>query len=162
MTVSTMSKRLLALMLPLFAALTVACPLEFACDGRYQLERSFFREPAGATVERLRRYELPDQYKIFRYGIDRIEPPAFELADPIAERGPIAVPFLLEQLNGTPNDKTVNDVLLIFMAMARLKTYDVQRDLALMETLSSKISTMRDPFWKTEAMRSLENIRRPS
>src|SRR6266704_1666653 len=67
-------------------ACALACLLTWGCD--HPMERSFFREPAGATVERLRRYELPDQYKIFRYGIDRYEPPAFELADPIAERGP--------------------------------------------------------------------------
>jgi hypothetical protein len=157
-----MSKRLLVVLLPLLAALTVACPLEFACDGRYQLERSFFRQPAQSRVERLRRYELPDQYKIFRYGIAKREPPAYNLADPIAERGKMAVPFLLEQVSGTPDDITVRDVLLILEAMARLKTYDVQRDTVLMKTLSLKVSTMRDAFWKEMAMRSLEDIRRPS
>jgi hypothetical protein len=157
-----MRKRLLVLLVPLLAALTVACPLEFACDGRYQLERSFFRQPAQARVERLRRYELPDQYKIFRHGMDRREPPAYDLADPIAERGKMAVPFLLEQVSGTPDDRTICDVLLILEAMARLKTHDVRRDVVLMKTLSLKVSTMRDAFWKEMATRSLEDIRHPS
>jgi hypothetical protein len=157
-----MSRRLLVLLLPLCAALTVACPLEFACDGRYQLERRFFRQPPQDRVERLRRYELPDQYRIFRYGMTRHEPPAYELADPIAERGKLAAPFLLEQVQGTPDDMTIRDVLLILEAMARLKTYDAQRDLILMKALSLKVSTMRDAFWKAMATRSLEDIRHPS
>ena len=92
----------------------------------------------------------------------RHEPPAYELADPIAERGKLAAPFLLEQVHGTPDDITIRDVLLILEAMARLKTYDVQRDTVLMKTLSLKVSTMRDAFWKEMAMRSLEDIRHPS
>jgi hypothetical protein len=105
-------------------------------------------------VERMRRYALPDQYKIFRYGMDRHEPPRWELADPIAERGKMALPFLSEQLIATPDDKTIDNTLLIFEAMARLKTYNVLANAALMTTLSSRIATMKDEFWKTEALRS--------
>jgi hypothetical protein len=152
-------KNRVALLMPLLlAAVTVACPID-ACDSRYQVARNFFSEPARTMVERFRRYELPEQYKIFRYGMDRYEPPAYELADPIAERGKTAVPFLLEQLAGTPDDKTVDDVLLIFEAMARLKTYGVRGDMDLIATLTSKVSGMKDGFWRAEATRTLERIK---
>jgi len=155
---STMKKRIVALvLLSLFATMTVACPID-ACTSRYRMERAFFGEPVGTRVERLRGYDLPDQYGIFRYGMDRREPPDAELADPIAERGNTAVPFLLEQLAGTPDDKTVDDVLLVFEAMARLKTYDVHGDMDLMSTLTSRVSGMKDAFWRTEATRTLESI----
>jgi hypothetical protein len=94
--------------------------------------------------------------------MDRREPRDAELADPIAERGKAAVPFLLEQLAGTPDDKTVDDVLLIFEAMARLKTYGVHEDMDLMATLTSKVSGMNDAFWRTEGTRTLESIKKIS
>ena len=154
-----MRRRVAALVWPLLcAASTMACLVDFGCDdGRFPLEKSFFREPAR-RVERFRRYALPEQYKIFRYGMTR-EPPDFELTEPIAEHGSVAVPFFLEQLNGTPDDETVKDVLLIFEAMARLKTYDVRGDAAVMTTLTSKASTMKDKFWKAEAAKTLKSIK---
>ena len=155
----TMRKPIVAMLLPLLlAAVTVGCPID-ACNGRYRMERTFFGEPAGTRVERLRRYALPDQYRVFRYGMDRREPPDAELADPIAERGKMAVPFLLEQLAGTPDDKTVDDILLIFEAMARLKTYGVPGDMDLMATLTARVSGMKDPFWRAEATRTLASIK---
>ena len=122
------------------------------------MERSFFREPVRTRVERFRRYSLPDQYKLFRYGMDRIEPPFHELADPIAEKGDRVVPFLLEQLEGTPEDQTVRDILVIFEAMARLKTFDVSRDAPLMTTLTAKVSEMKDEQRKASATMTLECI----
>jgi len=77
-------------------------------------------------------------------------------------RGKAAVAFLLDQLTLTPDDKTVSDVLLIFEAMARLKTYSVRADIALMTTLTSRVSGMKDSFWRAEATRTLENIKQLS
>jgi hypothetical protein len=91
-----------------------------------------------------------------------MEPPVFELADPIAEKGEMVMPFLLEQLSGTPEDKTVDDIIVIFEAMARLKTYNVSRDVALMTKLTSKVSEMKDEHWKASASRALEYISKRS
>jgi hypothetical protein len=55
--------------------------------------------------------------EIFRYGNDQKEPPAMELAGPIAERGGEAVPFLLNKLNVDKGDIAVRDILLIFETM---------------------------------------------
>ena len=41
----------------------------------------------------MRSASLEDQYKIFRYGMDKREPPASWLAEPIAARGSSAIPF---------------------------------------------------------------------
>ena len=56
------------------------------------------RRTPGTRIDRFRQYSLVDQYKIFRYGVEAVEPPLMGLADPIAERGASAVPFLLNQL----------------------------------------------------------------
>jgi len=97
----------------------------------------------------MRQYSLEDQYKIFRYGNDYVEPPLMNLADPIAERGATAVPFLLNQLNAEKNDTVVRDTLLIFETMAVSKSYDVKSDPALMSALDAKIAGMKDRGWQS-------------
>src|SRR5690348_6843879 len=77
------------------------------CPG-HNMEKTFFHGfPPQNRLERFRQYPLEDQYKIFRYGADCIEPPQMVFADPIAERGAAAVPFLLTQLQANPDDATV-------------------------------------------------------
>lgn len=135
-----------------------ACLLARGCGGHH-LERDFFNQPLANRVQRLRRYGLADQYKIFRYGMDMKEPPFMDLADPIAERGGTAVPFLLDQLNSQPDDITLRDTLLIFETMANSKSYDVESDAALMTTLASRVSMMKDPAWQGTCLKNLQRIR---
>ena len=125
------------------------------------LEREFFNQPLGDRIERLRQLPLEEQYEIFRYGNDVIHPPLMDLADPIAERGATAVPFLIRQLKIEQDDLATRDILLIFNRMARLKAYDVRADKVLMETLSANVAKMRDDGWRHIAQRSLDEIKNP-
>lgn len=109
-------------------------------------------------MDRLRQYSLDDQYRIFRYGNDRFEPPLTGFAKPIAERGQTAVPFLLEKLNPQADDITVRDVLSLFEAMGSMKSYDVKSDAHVMDTLRSRVSTMKDPGWKAVCSKILGRI----
>jgi hypothetical protein len=84
--------------------------------GDHRLEKDFFKAPKGNRVERLRRYSLQDQYKIFRYGNDKLVPAEIWLADPIAERGASAIPFLMQQLAESKDDTAVVDILVILRA----------------------------------------------
>lgn len=128
------------------------------CENR-DLEKNFFKQPLANRVERLRQYPLADQYKIFRYGNDKIEPPLMDLANPIAEKGATAVPFLLDQLNSKSDDITVRDILLIFETMATSKSYNVKSDAALMSVLTERVSTMKDEGWKDNCLKMLDRIR---
>jgi hypothetical protein len=139
-------------------ALAFACLLALACES-HDLEVNFFKQPLANRVERLRQYPLADQYKIFRYGNDRKEPPFMDLANPIAERGTTAIPFLLNQLNSHADDITTRDILLIFERMASSGTYDVQSDDALMTTLNSKVSGMKDKDWQAICLKKLQRIK---
>src|SRR5947208_2525812 len=119
----------------------VAMSLIVACEAQ-SLEEDFFKQPLATRIDRLRGYALADQYRIFRYANDKMEPPLMDLAAPIAERGSSAVPFLVEQLKG--DDVTTRDVLLIFSRMALLKFYDVADDAQLMSTLRAKVDGMKN------------------
>lgn len=109
----------------IFITLALACLVALGCRGQ-NVEKAFFDKPAGDRVERLRQYSLGDQYKIFRYGNDRIEPPAMGLAIPIAERGASAVPFLIDQLKAGSDDVAVRDILLIFEMLEASGSYNVK------------------------------------
>ena len=125
-----------------------------------QLEKDFFfKQPPENRLERIRHYSLPDQYKIFRYGNDKIEPPVMELAGPIAEKGAAAVPFLMDQLKSSTDLLTVRDILLILKTMSRSKTYDVKGDTALMALLEAKISKIKDKEWQAFCHEGLQQIK---
>lgn len=145
-----------AISMPIILALS--CLVALGCRN-HQLEQSFFDKPPGDRVERLRQYSLGDQYKIFRYGNDVKEPPVMQLADPIAERGAAAVPFLIDQLNANADDIAVRDILLIFERMQASGSYNVKADARLMDALASKVSGMKDKDWQAICLKGLRRIR---
>ena len=140
-------------------AFVLAAGLAFLACGKHTLEEKFFAQPPETRLERLRQYPLEDQYKIFRYGNDRREPPAIGLAKAIAERGASAVPFLVRQLDSKPDDIAVRDLLEIFETMANSKSYAVSQDPALMATLEAKVSEMRDREWQAICRKMLKRIK---
>lgn len=137
----------------------VGCLIAPGCK-RDDLEQNFFDKPPTSRLDRMRQCSLEDQYKIFRYGNDRIEPPIMELADPIAEKGALAIPFLRAQLSSAKDDQTIRDILLIFEAMAHSRAYDVKLDEVLMRELGEKVGQMKDAQWREICMRMLQRIKR--
>lgn len=145
---------MIKLFIPIWAAL-ISCGAATT-----QLENDFFfKHPRSDRVERMRQYSLDDQYKIFRYGNDKIEPPVSKLAIPLAERGADIVPFLLEKLKSDTDDLAVKDILLVFRTMQHLKSYDIRANLEVMGALQSRISTMRDRDRQALCREQLEEIK---
>ena len=128
-----------------------------ACRDPYPMEHEFLAGPVDTAHERLRRYSLEDQYKIFRYGNDRLEPPWSGLAMPIAERGVEALPFIMKQLDSDRSDLTLRDNLQILADMADMKTYDVKSDASVMTILESRILTVTT--WQSSCQRLLRIIK---
>ena len=138
-------------------SLVFCITLEGCANHRFERE-FFFNHPAATRMDRLREYSLDDQYRLFRYGNDKFEPPLTGLAKPIAEKGQSVVPFLLMKLNPQADDLTVRDVLLVFETMGSIKSYDVKSDAVVMSTLRSRISTMKDAGWKDVCSKMLGRI----
>ena len=138
--------------------LTVVTLLMLGCRS-YSLEKEFFVQPLGTRLERMRQYSLEDQYRIFRYGNDVVHPPLTDLANPIAEKGSVAIPLLIDHLNADDDDFTVRDTLLVLERMQSSGSYDVKSDAAVMTTLDSKVSTVKDKEWRTTCLKMLERIR---
>jgi len=123
-----------------------------------QLEKKFFNLPAAERSAVMRSASLEDQYKIFRYGMDKREPPASWLAEPIAARGSSAIPFLTEQLESSADDAAVRDILLVLRRMAEFRTYDVKRDTNLTGLLHKKISSLKSAWWRNYCEEDLQQI----
>lgn len=126
------------------------------------LQTEFFRQPPETRLVRFRQYSLDDQYKIFRYGNDMVEPPVLGLANPIAERGAQVVPFLFGHLKSEGDDASVRDIMLIFSVMAASKAYNVKSDAALMKTLDAAVAGMRDKGWQYTCAAMLKRIKEAS
>lgn len=107
----------------------------------------------------MRTYPLEQQYLIYRYGMDVIHPPLMDLADPIAEKGVVAIPFIRGKLQDDPGDLAVRDILLILDRMISLKSYDVASDTALIDNLQKRVDGMKDTGWRLISVKSLNRIK---
>jgi len=116
--------------------------------GNHRLEKDFFKHDRDQRVARMENYSIEDQYRIFRYGNDKVEPPMLELAIPLARRGARIVPFLSEQLEISHDDEAVVDILSVFRTMAQLRTYRLQKNSELDSSLRHRIARMKDRYWQ--------------
>lgn len=125
-----------------------------------QLERDFFSKYARANrIAGLRQYSLEDQYKIFRYGNDKMQPRDWTLADPIAERGASVIPFLTAKLNSSADDFTVYDILIILWEMDRLKTFQPTRGTTLMHFLEDRVPKIKNPELQYRSRSLLDDVK---
>jgi len=115
----------------------------------HTFEREFLEQHSAATRgEVLRAYSLEDQYRIFRYGNDVVHPPLLTLADPIAERGKEAIPFLKAHLESETDDTSLRDILHILKEMKRLGTFDAKGDEELVRTLTTRVAKVGSKEWR--------------
>jgi len=139
---------------PLCACVT----LLLCCCHVQTMESRFFSDNPDA-VERLnalKAYSLEDQYKIFRYGNDRIHPPAM-LTEPIAARGATAVPFMLHQMELASDDESIADNFQVLEWMAFTGTYDVRSDPHAMKVIEAAYARLKD---KNLCLEMLTNIKK--
>jgi hypothetical protein len=131
-----------------------------AAANDHKLERDFFfRQPRETRLERMRRYSVEDQYKIYRFGHDKIEPPALFLAEPIAERGVAVIPFLVEQLKIDKEDLAVRDILYLLQRMQWMKTFDARKDPSLMKMLDDRVSAIKSKYLQNSSQDTLRRIK---
>lgn len=125
----------------------------------HNMEKDFFsKHPLGTRLERIKHYCLPDQYRIYRYAHDEMEPPLLDMAVPIAEKGATAIPFLTEQLKTDKDDLAVRDIVYLLEKMRRMKTFDARTDPALIELLKSRIFSMKPSTVQFSSRETFEHL----
>lgn len=109
---------------------------------------TFFRMPTKEQIEQFGSYDTKTQYDIFICGNQIIHPPAIYLARPFALEGEKVAKFLKKKLSQTKDDKTVRDIILVFMRMCILNSYDVSSNSELMSLIKDKAERIKDDDWR--------------
>jgi hypothetical protein len=147
---------------PSFFFKYVAVLLILLCSGcaSSQMEQTFFDKEYDQDGSRFATYSIPDQIKIYLYGVQIVRPPIPVLSRPIAERGQAAVPFILGELQANPTEQNIKDLMVIFETMQRLGTYDVQHDKALLRRLDAYVNGMTNKIWQGYTKEKLTQIKK--
>ena len=119
--------------------------------------KTLFNLPVAEKLAQFERYDLPTQYDAYICGVQVMHPPELELADALAKRGAVAATFLNEKLSRTSSELTTRDLLMVFLRMAKTKTYDVRADQDLLSQLRIKVGAMKG-IWKATAQGMLAEI----
>jgi hypothetical protein len=128
-------------------------------QGRQSTISNFFEKPTTTQVAKFRLYSIDDQYAIYLYGNQRLEPPAQYLAAPFGAEGRKVVCYLSQRLTRTSSDATIRDIILVFSRMSLERAYNVGKDVKLMQLLKTSLARIRDPGWKKIAEGMLASIR---
>ncbi len=124
------------------------------------MERNFFDAEYDQAGSRFDKYTIPEQIKIYLYGMQEVSPPITVLSRPIAEQGSAAIPYLLNTLNESPTDANIKDLMVVFETMQRLGIYDVSNDKQLLSTLSAFVTGMKNNIWRGYTQSTLTQIKK--
>ncbi|UVT16494.1 MAG: hypothetical protein H8K04_02705 [Nitrospira sp.] len=108
----------------------------------------FFAEGFESRIERLEKYPLDQQYKIFLYGNQIVHPPLTGLALPRAKRGQPALEFILEKLDHSRNDLDFRDSLVVFQHMQWGGYYNICGDTVAMNKIKANEDKIRNADWR--------------
>jgi hypothetical protein len=126
------------------------------------VSNEFFWMPQEQRDAEFEKYDFDNQYRIYIYGSQHIEPPVIALAWPLAREGGRIVQPLEAKLQTADDDLTIRDIIFVFRVMNELGTYDVAGDKSLMEKLRLKVSAMQNPAWRIVTQDSVLAIQEKS
>ncbi|MGB0060607.1 MAG: hypothetical protein WBP68_10505 [Candidatus Binatus sp.] len=118
----------------------------------------FFWLPTQQRDAEFEKQDFDTQYKLYIYGSQEIEPPEMGLAWVLAKQGGKIVQPLEAKLEAADDDLTIRDILLVFVAMSQLETYDVPANKPLMQELLEKSGAIKDPSWAIVAQDDMHEI----
>jgi hypothetical protein len=120
---------------------------------------AFFQMPLKDRLAHFTTYSIREQYAIYIYGNQKLEPPAMYLARPFGAEGAKVVPLLRARLAAASDDATIRDIVLVFSEMSSQGAVRVAQDQKLMKLLTDSVAKMKDPGWRSISEHELEKIR---
>lgn len=122
------------------------------------IESQFFAEGFQSRTERLERYPLDQQYKIFLYGNQIVHPPLTDLAIPIAKRGQTALDYILKELDHSQNDLDYRDSMVVFQTMQWGGYYNICRNSVAINRIKGNENRIRNVEWRNIYSQMLEGL----
>jgi hypothetical protein len=156
-----------AMRLPHFFLLAICLTAAWTCataaeqkpwHAHQRVVDAFYTKSLKERISTFPRYSFDEQYAIYLYGNQVQHPPAIYLADPFAAQGKSIVVPLSDRLRTATDDLTIRDLVMVFSAMSRAKTYDVARDEQLMRLLEGSAKKMKDPDWRAIVNREISTL----
>jgi DNA topoisomerase IA len=120
---------------------------------------AFYAKSLKERISTFPRYSFDDQYAIYLFGNQVQHPPAIYLADPFAARGQSIVLALSDRLKAATYDLTIRDIVMVFSAMSRDKTYNVVGDERLMKLLRESAKRMKKSGWKQIVEKEISGLK---
>jgi len=112
-----------------------------------EIPKGFFEMPIKGQEAVFPTYDFETQYNIYLYS-QRREPPELSLARVFATEGRQVFPQLRDKFDAASDDVTVRDILLVFVNMNDIGSYDVAGDQRLMSNLQVKVDGMQNSTWR--------------
>jgi hypothetical protein len=118
----------------------------------------FYAKSLKERISAFPRYSFDEQYAIYLYGNQVQHPPAIYLADPFAAQGQSILLPLSDRLKAATDDLTIRDLVMVFSAMSREKTYNVAGDEGLMKLLRDSAGRMKHSVWKDIVEKEISSL----
>jgi hypothetical protein len=140
--------------------LLLICMQLAGCAGK-SFERDFFSGPIPDRNNRLSKYDLDSQWKLYLYGNQKIHPPTTELAEAFKNGGEPVFKFVIEKLDKTENELDYRDALGIFDAMQRSGSYRICEDKENLFKVINYKNKFKDQDWKNIYLKMLLQLCHP-
>lgn len=143
-----------AALLPL---VLLAC-LGAGCGGVPPEYEAFLELPLNRQREELKKFPPEKQLEYYFAGLRYMHPGNQGLADPIAERGKDALPFLLGRLRGEKNERHKADIIFIF-EMMHVSYYNLKDEREVISLLEETKAGAKSPDLREKCDEALKLIR---
>ena len=125
-------------------ALLVVCPFLSSCTGTSPEEEFLFNhygvDERGSQFQKL---PMEQQYKVYRYGTQRMHPPLKDLGRLFAKHGKVGLYHMLADLEDSENVLDFVNSIGVFVEMQRRGYYSICEDQYAMEQVRMHLGKMR-------------------
>ena len=130
-----------------------------SCNGK-SVESKFFYEETNrvSRISKLESLPLVEQYKIFKYGNQKIHPAQKSLAGPIAKQGKSALDYVLQQIRNSENDLDFRDSMIIFREIEKKGYYQVCKDQRAIQEIRENENKIQHKDWRAIYHEMLEDL----
>jgi len=118
----------------------------------------FYNTPLPVREQKFKTYSLDEQYKVLIYGIQARHPPDGAVVLWFAEEGLNVIPFLIDKLRVTQDERTIYAIIRVFSTMALKRRYDFSKDQEILTLLDQKAQGIQG-IGKDAVLRMISQVR---
>jgi len=118
----------------------------------------YYGRPAANRVAEVRGYPIDKQYAVFICGVQHMRPPAWDRAQPFAERGTAAAEFLARRLPLASDPAEIESIVSLLLRMEARGQYRLTKDSDFERALQLAVSGIRRQSQKERVQEELDRL----